>query len=559
MGTTSTSGLTASSLTAPLPFAGVSQFSSDFQSVLTRAVQIAQLPVQALQNDQTTLQGEQQALTALEPDLTSVGSAIAALGTLSANGGLGASSSNSSIVTAVNTGASGEASYTISNIMSLASAAQETSLTGYANSATAPISASGYVNLVVGSNTYQLNISGNNNLTGLETAINNAGAGVNATILTTGTGATPDFLTISANSPGATTLQLNDLTNPTDLVSNTNSGTETSLTTYANPSSTPVSSKGYLNLVVGSKTYNLNIASNNNLNGLVQAINNANAGVTASVSGNSLSISTNNAGATTIQLNDLTPADLISGTNQGTNANFSLNGVPVQRSNNTINDLIPGLSLTLNSTTSSTGSATISLETDPSQLSSALQSLVSTYNAALADVAAQSGQSGGALTGNLVIQQISQDLQQMVTYFNPSGTSSIHSLSDLGVSFSNTGQMSFDQTTFNGLSDSQISDALSFFGSSNSGFAALANNFTQLTDPISGLIQSQQVGYTSENTQLTNQIATLNAQVSAVETNEAAVLEAADAAAAELESEQSTLSATLESVDFVDFGAPVQV
>jgi flagellar hook-associated protein 2 len=559
MGTTSTSGLTASSLTAPLPFAGVSQFSSDFQSVLTRAVQIAQLPVQALQNDQTTLQGEQQALTALEPDLTSVGSAIAALGTLSANGGLGASSSNSSIVTAVNTGASGEASYTISNIMSLASAAQETSLTGYANSATAPISASGYVNLVVGSNTYQLNISGNNNLTGLETAINNAGAGVNATILTTGTGATPDFLTISANSPGATTLQLNDLTNPTDLVSNTNSGTETSLTTYANPSSTPVSSKGYLNLVVGSKTYNLNIASNNNLNGLVQAINNANAGVTASVSGNSLSISTNNAGATTIQLNDLTPADLISGTNQGTNANFSLNGVPVQRSNNTINDLIPGLSLTLNSTTSSTGSATISLETDPSQLSSALQSLVSTYNAALADVAAQSGQSGGALTGNLVIQQISQDLQQMVTYFNPSGTSSIHSLSDLGVSFSNTGQMSFDQTTFNGLSDSQISDALSFFGSSNSGFAALANNFTQLTDPISGLIQSQQAGYTSENTQLTNQIATLNAQVSAVETNEAAVLEAADAAAAELESEQSTLSATLESVDFVDFGAPVQV
>jgi flagellar hook-associated protein 2 len=559
MGTTSTSGLTSSSLTAPLPFAGVSQFSSDFQSVLTRAVQIAQLPVQALQNDQTTLQGEQQALTALEPDLTSVGSAIAALGTLSANGGLGASSSNSSIVTAVNTGASGEASYTISNIMSLASAAQETSLTGYANSATAPISASGYVNLVVGSNTYQLNISGNNNLTGLETAINNAGAGVNATILTTGTGATPDFLTISANSPGATTLQLNDLTNPTDLVSNTNSGTETSLTTYANPSSTPVSSKGYLNLVVGSKTYNLNIASNNNLNGLVQAINNANAGVTASVSGNSLSISTNNAGATTIQLNDLTPADLISGTNQGTNANFSLNGVPVQRSNNTINDLIPGLSLTLNSTTSSTGSATISLETDPSQLSSALQSLVSTYNAALADVAAQSGQSGGALTGNLVIQQISQDLQQMVTYFNPSGTSSIHSLSDLGVSFSNTGQMSFDQTTFNGLSDSQISDALSFFGSSNSGFAALANNFTQLTDPISGLIQSQQAGYTSENTQLTNQIATLNAQVSAVETNEAAVLEAADAAAAELESEQSTLSATLESVDFVDFGAPVQV
>src|SRR5271154_359468 len=165
-------------VTAPLPFAGVSQFSSDFQAVLTRAVQIAQLPVQALQNDQTTVQSEQQALTALEPDLTSVGSAIAALGTLSANGGLEANSSNSSIVTAVNTGASGEASYTISDITSLASPARETSLTGYANTTTTAVSASGYVNLVVGSNTYQLNISGsNNNLAGLAAAINNAGAG----------------------------------------------------------------------------------------------------------------------------------------------------------------------------------------------------------------------------------------------------------------------------------------------------------------------------------------------------------------------------------------------
>jgi len=559
MGTTSTSGLTPSSLTAPLPFAGVSQFSSDFQQVLTRAVQIAQLPVQALQNDQTTVQSEQQALTALEPDLTSVGSAIAALGTLSANGGLEANSSNSSIVTAVNTGASGEASYTISDITSLASPARETSLTGYANTTTTAVSASGYVNLVVGSNTYQLNISGsNNNLAGLAAAINNAGAGVNATILTTGTGTTPDYLTISASNPGATTLQLNDLTNPSDLVSNTGTGTETSLTTYADPASTAVSADGYLNLVVGSNTYNLNIASNNNLNGLVQAINNANAGVTASVSGSSLSISTNNASATTIQLNDLTPSGLITATNQGSNAKFLLNNIPVQRSNNTINDLIPGISLTLNGA-SPTGSATISLETDPSQLSGALQTLVTSYNAALADVAAQSGQSGGPLTGNLVIQQISQDLQQMVTYFNPSGTSSIHSLADLGISFSDTGQMSFDQTTFNGLSDSQISDALSFFGSSNSGFAALANNFTQLADPITGLIQSQQAGYTAENTQITNQIATLNAQVSAVETSESSELEAADATAAELESEQSTLSATLESVDYVDFGAPVQV
>ncbi len=546
-------------VTAPLPFAGVSQYSSDFQSVLTRAVQIAQLPIVALQNSQTTLQSEQSALTALEPDLTNVGSAIAALGSLGANGGLEATSSDSSIVSAVNTGASGDATYTISDISTLAAPAQETSLTGYANSTAAAVSSTGYVNLVVGANTYQLNITSNNNLAALASAIDNSGAGVTASILTTGSGATPDYLTISANNPGATTLQLNDLTNPTDLVSSTGTGTETSLITYADPASTQVSSHGFVNLVVGSKTYNLNIASNNNLNGLVQAINSANAGVTASVNGNSLSISTNNAGPATIQLNDLTPANLITGTDQGSNANFYLNNIPVVRSTNTINDLIPGISLTLNSTTSTTGSATISLATDPSQLSNALQNLVSAYNTALGDVTAQQGQSGGALTGNLVIQQISQDLQQMATYYNPTSTSSIHSLADLGVSFSETGQMSFDETTFSGLSDTQISDALSFFGSSSTGFAALANSFTELTDPISGVIEEQQAGYTAENTQITNQIATLTAQVSAVETSDTAELEAADAAVAQLESQQSVLSATIQSIDYVDFGAPVQV
>lgn len=549
MGTTNTVG--------PLVFTGVSQFSSDFQTVLQRAVQIAQLPVQALQNTQTTIQSEQQALTSLEPDLSSVGSAIAALGSLAANGGLEATSSDASIASAVNTGASGDATYTISDVTTLAAPAQETSLTGYASTTSTPVSALGYVNLVLGSQTYQLNLGANNNLEGLASAINSSGAGVTATILTTGTGVKPNYLTISTDNTGATTLQVNDLTKPTDLVTNTGSGVETSLTTYSDPSSTQVSASGYLNLVVGSNTYSLNIGGNNNLNGLVEAINNAGAGVTASVSGNSLSIATNNSSAETIRMKDLTPSDLISSTNQGSNASFMLNGLPVVRSNNTINDLISGVSLTLNGATTGTESATVSLAPDPSQLSGALQSLVSSYNTALADVEAQQGQSGGPLTGNLVIQQVSQDLEQMATYYNPSGTTSIHSLADLGISFSDTGQMSFDQTTFSGLSDSQISDALNFLGSPTSGFALLANNFTQLTDPISGLIETQQAGLTSENTQITNHITSLNEQVSLVQSTETAELQAADAEVAELESEQTTLTATIQSVDFVDFGAPI--
>ncbi len=216
-------------------FHHISQYSSDFQSILTRAQQIEQLPITALQNQVTADQNDSTALDTLDPLVASVGSDVASLGALAANGGLAASSSDTSLATAVTTGTAAPGSYTISDIKSLASEASEMSLTGYANTTTSSVSASGYVNLVVGSQTYQLNISQNNNLTGLVNAINSSGANVTASILTTGTGATPDYLVVAANSSGATTLQLNDLTSPSDLVTNTGTGTETSLTTYADP------------------------------------------------------------------------------------------------------------------------------------------------------------------------------------------------------------------------------------------------------------------------------------------------------------------------------------
>ena len=111
------------------------------------------------------------------------------------------------------------------------------------------------------------------------------------------------------------------------------------------------------------------------------------------------------------------------------------------------------------------------------------------YNSLVDQVNQQKGQSGGVLVGDSIIWQISNDMQQLATYWNPSSSGSIHSLSDLGVEFDDTGQMSFNQNTFNTLSQTQISDAFNFLGSSTSGLAALANNFTQITDPIEGLIQ----------------------------------------------------------------------
>ncbi|MCL4402582.1 MAG: hypothetical protein M1436_07975 [Acidobacteria bacterium] len=229
---------------APLTFTGVSTFSSDFQTILSRAVSIAQIPVQQLQNQQTDIFQEKTLAGNLNSALADLGSAVAALGTVGSSGGIAGSSSDSTKVAVISTTASSPATYTISNITSVAKVASETSISGYADGGSAPVSAAGNMQLVVGSQTYSFTLAaGQNNLTGLRDAINGLNAGVSASVLTTGTGSTPDYLSLTANAPGATTLQLMDLPNPAPaaFLTATNQGTpttpasETSVAGYATP------------------------------------------------------------------------------------------------------------------------------------------------------------------------------------------------------------------------------------------------------------------------------------------------------------------------------------
>src|ERR1700685_184835 len=100
MGTTTnsaSSASSASSLGTPLYFTGVSTYSGDFQSIIQRAVQIADLPVESLQNQEASVTAQEQALGNLEPAVSALGADVANLGTLAATQGLAASSSDSSV------------------------------------------------------------------------------------------------------------------------------------------------------------------------------------------------------------------------------------------------------------------------------------------------------------------------------------------------------------------------------------------------------------------------------------------------------------------------------
>lgn len=214
---------------SPIAFSGLSKYSEDFQTILSRQVNIASLPLKSLQNQQADLLAQKTLVGNMRSTVAGLGTAVRSLGALGADKGLVASSSNTAKVTATNASATSAVSYTITEITSIAKAASETSAVGYATSGGTPVSATGTVQLQIGSATHTLDLTGRNHLEGLRDAINGvANSGVTATILNTGSPSDPFHLSISANAAGETTLRvLDDNGAGANLLTSANQGANT--------------------------------------------------------------------------------------------------------------------------------------------------------------------------------------------------------------------------------------------------------------------------------------------------------------------------------------------
>jgi flagellar hook-associated protein 2 len=371
-------------------------------------------------------------------------------------------------------------------------------------------------------------------------------------------GTSSDPTAISVTNTGATapaSYTINSVT------STATAASETSLSSYADSNSTPVSANKSMELVVGSQKYDFTLT-NNNLTTLRDTINAQNAGVTASIlttsGGNYLSIQANNTGATKLQLIDDpkgAATQELTYTNQGTDAVFHLNGIKIDQPGNVVNNVIPGVTFTLLGQTSTP--TTLSLATDPTQLSSALQDFVTNYNALRTALNAQEGPGAGLLGGDTAIVQVEATLRSLTAYGTSTG--SINSLSQLGIEFDSSGQASFNQTTFNSLTATQISDGFKFVGSTTSGLAGFSQSLQQLADPVTGLIQAEETGLTQTDTSLQSQISTLTVRITTMQTTLSAQLSSADAHIAEMQTQQQTLTASLQSLSLVLYGQNQQV
>ena len=461
MSSTSSVASALALISNPQTFTGVSKYSSDMQSILKRTQQIAQIPVTALQNDQTTLKSEASGLASLQTAVGALAVSIDYLSSLSKAGALSASSDNADVVSAAVSGAGAAAgTYTVGNVTSLASVSMATMASGIADPAATAVAPEDTNTLYLSVGGVQTPItltSATNNLNGLRDAINSSGAGVTASILTTTGGS---YLTLTATTAGASAISLK-------------------------------------------------------------------------------------------AASDGSGADLMEMNKTGSLAQLEVNGKPVTSTSNQVAGVIPGVTLTLNATTAAGESATISVVAGATAITSALQNVVTAYNSLASSIATLTAPGSGVLAGSQITQSVRSLMRGFAFY---EGSGSVSSLVDLGVSLDKTGTMSLDTGVLSSFTPGQLASALGFIGDGTKGLSAVATSLEAYSDTTSGVIQQNITQDQDSEQRLQDQIDAMNVRIQAAQKTEMAKLQAADALLAQLTSQQSILTSSIQSLNYTLYG-----
>ena len=203
----------STSVTAASPntFTGVSSYASDLQQVITRAVNIAALPLQLMQNQLQKMSDQSTELSALDTKFSALQTAIQQLDSSLGVSSYSATSSDSSLVSASVSAGAAEGTYTIdvSDPGSSSTSISDSSLPAVSDPNSTSISTSSSFTLTVNGTTTTINPD-SNTLSSLAQAINAASAGVQASVINTG-GSTPQYqLVLRSTELGPDTIQLND-------------------------------------------------------------------------------------------------------------------------------------------------------------------------------------------------------------------------------------------------------------------------------------------------------------------------------------------------------------
>jgi flagellar hook-associated protein 2 len=241
-----------------------------------------------------------------------------------------------------------------------------------------------------------------------------------------------------------------------------------------------------------------------------------------------------------IDLRDSTGTSLAALQNAGQPAQYEVNNSGVTASSDSPTVTISN-GVTVQLLAASTSPVTITVSRDDSALSSALSQFATAYNAAATELDNQTGQSGGSLQGESIVNELSSALSSLATY---SGSGGVATLDDLGLELGDNGQLTFDSSTLTNALATNSAAATSFLGSAAAGgFLESATNILNgIENSTTGLLPATESDLQSQITTLGNQISDKQTQVNNLQTQLTNQMSAADASISSMEQQYSYLS-----------------
>jgi len=254
-------------------------------------------------------------------------------------------------------------------------------------------------------------------------------------------------------------------------------------------------------------------------------------GLSVSMSNGSLSITATG----TQQITNLSLAASssfsLSNISNATNANLMVDGVSYTRTSNSINDIVTGMTIGVNTTTSS--AATVNLTRDTSTLVTNINSMVSAYNDAMSVLNAVSDPKstlatyGGSLVGNSTVMMLKQKLSSMMLGDSSTPGTSIGALWQLGITIDASGVMSATSTTLTSALNNNFNDVVKMFTGNQDNSLGLNPNspsglagdaVKQLTSLLlaTGPITTQSNDLTTQNQTFQNDLSALQTRMDAL-------------------------------------------
>lgn len=294
-------------------------------------------------------------------------------------------------------------------------------------------------------------------------------------------------------------------------------------------------------------------SSNNTLAGIRQAINDANAGVTATIINDGttnrlvlasktsglagdIGVTVDDSGGGTKALAGLASVSLFQ-TQAALDAKVTINGTDITRSSNLITDAIDGVTLNLaKGTLAAPGTAILTVSRDTNAVTSAINNFVSAYNNALGllktDTSYDAGAKKGAvLNGDSTARSIQSQLSSLLSMNVTGVAGGISYLSDIGINRQADGTLATDSTKLAAALADPNKDVTSLFTQTIGGNEGIAVRFNTALHGIvefGGLIGSRTDGITASIKSIGTSRDALNLRLAKIEAQYRAQFSALD-------------------------------